>query len=1278
MGEKTIRSGMFSALGALTIYCFAPSLPAGASSDWPTYRCDSQRSGYTAETLPADLSLAWVYRARHAPRPAWPGRDTRMPFDRAYQTVIAGETLFFGSSADCKVYALDIATGVEKWTFFTGGPVRFAPAVWEDRVFVVSDDGVLYCLGAKDGRLLWKRRGGPVDSMILGNDRMISRWPARGGPVIADGVVHFAAGIWPSEGIYIYALDARTGNRLWVNNSSGGLVMLQPHNAKAKSGVSAQGDLVLVGDRLLVPTGRGVPAAFRRSDGKFLYFHLARYRRYGGSAVVGGGSLFFNGGQIFDVLTGNRLPGGVGASAVAVTPKDIVYAAGNEIVALDRAKMWTQKETVDRTGKKSTKTALSSPTWRIESPYKKARSLIVAGEMVIVGGSNSTTVIDMRSQKTLLTAKVDGVPYGLAVAHGRLFVSTDRGTIYCFDGNAVGEAKVIATKSLDFPYGDNDPFAAAAKEIIKRTGLTEGYCLDLACGDGALTYALARRSKLQIYAIDSDPEKVAIARKKLDGAGLYGVRVTVHQGDPGATGYPNYFANLIVSGRSVTEGPGVVPGKEMYRLQRPYGGAICIGRPGAMRKEIRGELPGAGTWTHQYCSPGNTNCSTDRVARGPLGVLWFTDFDFQMPNRHGRGPAPLFLDGRLFVEGVNALRCTDAYNGRTLWKYPLLGILKAYDQEHLMGVAGTGSNFCVTAQGVYVRTGGKCLKIDPTSGKLQAEFEAPGQDDGRPGTWGYIACEGGILYGSLADKEHVVKYHHAKSDMSKLFTESRYLFAMDAATGEVKWDYRARGSIRHNAIAVGSGRVYLIDRPAAEKDLLQRPKPSDEHQPGVLIALDAETGGRQWRATEDIYGTVLSLSKEHDVLLMSYLHTRFRLPSETGGRLTAFRASDGERLWDVKADYGSRPILNGRTIYAQPGAWDLLTGREKEFRFRRSYGCGTLAGSKNLLTFRSATLGYRDLLHDHGTENYGGIRPGCWINAIPAGGLVLMPDASDRCTCSYLIKASIALQPYGIRPPRISPNGGISHKPIMVKLIADTKDLNIYYTLDGSVPTTSAKQYIGPIEISKSTKLKVRSFARGLPPSQINVASFTIDPHLLPLKGPAWSVYDSPGARPSKSKWEVTDGVVTELSNLYAGNAKDDDPGTERPGTFRIYSPGGNFTDGELTLQLAASDDGVLGVAFRFSGPDRHYVWAMAGQRGFHVLACKNGGSYRVLARSAGGYERKRWYVLRVLLKGPNITVYLNGRKDLEATDATFGKGTFALYAWRCKGAKFRNARWKQ
>jgi len=180
--------------------------------------------------------------------------------------------------------------------------------------------------------------------------------------------------------------------------------------------------------------------------------------------------------------------------------------------------------------------------------------------------------------------------------------------------------------------------------------------------------------------------------------------------------------------------------------------------------------------------------------------------------------------------------------------------------------------------------------------------------------------------------------------------------------------------------------------------------------------MDMATGETVWRQHEDIYGTLLALSIEQDILLMAYQHTRFKQPSERGDRMTAFRASTGERLWDAASDpqgKASRPILNGEMLINEPGAWNLLTGERLDFNLERSYGCGILAGSRHLLVYRSATFGYYDLIRQEGTHNYGGFRPGCWINCLPVGGVVLAPESTARCTCSYLIKTTIALQPAG-------------------------------------------------------------------------------------------------------------------------------------------------------------------------------------------------------------------------------------------------------------------------
>ena len=1048
-------------LPAVVWWLFAVNVQA---ADWSTYRADSQRSGYTPEQLPAKLTLRWTYQSPHAPTSAWPTR-TRQQFDRAYQPVIAGGVLYYGSSADCKVYALDAATGKTRWTFFTDGPVRFAPVLWRNRLFVASDDGHLYCLAANDGQLLWKLRGGPKPDMFLGNDRMISRWPARGGPVMVGDALYFGAGIWPTEGIFIYAIDPASGKVLWCDDSSGGIEMDQPHpTARARSGISAQGYLVASGDSLFIPTGRAVPAVFDRVGGKLLYFRLQQNQQLGGADVAVVDGYFFNGGEMFAISDGARREH-VGIQ-VAAHPEFVITSRENKIVAFDRQNLFVDKEVTDRKGNKQTIKALALPAWSIDLPPSAlapaatlkgaeppvgdlmrgtawsrpalsdaASALIVAADHVVAAGQSKIVLIDIRAPKIVWEADVEGAVYGLAVADGRLYASTDRGMIYCF-GGGTGKPKVWAVKSAKPQAAKNSAYANAAEEIIRQTGITEGYCLDLACGDGLLSLELARRTKLQIYCVEKDPAKVKSARRLFDSAGLYGVRVTVHEADPAKVPYPDYFADLVVSGRSVTKGLSAVAVEGAGRMQRPGGGIARIGRPGAMQQFLRRPLDGAGNWTHQNADAANTLCSTDTVVRGPLKMLWFRDTDFVMPSRHNRGPAPLVDQGCMFTEGLNGLRATNIYNGRTLWELPLEGILLPFHKgESSIGVAWTGSNFCVGDNRIYIHARDKCLCLDAQTGRKIAVLQPPAMPDGRPGKWGYIAYGQGMLFGTLANEQYLIKGWASKLDTSDQFTESSLLFAMDARTGSLKWTFEPEHSIRHNAIALGPGCVYLIDRPRAaadesldpdggQKEAKQRAAVSGqteeeelrrlrEHPTGRLLALDAETGKVLWKDDDEIFGTMLAFSLEHNVLLMSYqaVHQASRL-SEMGDRMAGIRPSDGKRLWDVKADYKSRPILNGQTIYAQPGAWDLLSGEKLPFTFTRSYGCGIPVGSKQMLVFRSATLGYCNLTSETGAaENYGGIRPGCWINAIPAGGLVLMADAASWCSCSYLIQATCALQP---------------------------------------------------------------------------------------------------------------------------------------------------------------------------------------------------------------------------------------------------------------------------
>ncbi len=1310
-----------------------------ASGDWPTYRGDATRSGYTPQGLDGAVTPVWRYEAGRSD-PAWP-RSGRMSFDQAYQPVIADGAVFFGSSADHALYRLDLASGEGGPIFVADGPIRFAPAVWRDRLFVVSDDGHLSCLDF-DGEVVWSRRGGLDGSLRLGNGQLISKWPARGGPVVVDDVVYYAAGIWPTDEIFVHAVGAEDGEPVWTNDDSGGIYMSQPHGgAEAESGVSAQGYLVVSGTeetnvsfpdggsedgdapntdddaseagsspRLLVPTGRAVPASFDLATGEFEYFHLQQYGKRGGFATMAVGPMFFNSGIAFDVTSGQEAEN-LGDGPIVAVPGGLVRSTRGGVIAY----RWTRQTKTDRRGNQSESWGLK-PDWSSDG-VDGGNSLIVAGNIVVAGGEGVVTLLERDSGAVIARHDVDGTVYGLAASDGRLVASTDSGVVVGFgpargsksdgasrEGTRVtvrGPASETGLASAESALAEmgNAATRRAAEEILDAGGVREGYCLDFGCGEGDLAAALAMQSELRIYAVDDDPESVRVARERLRAAGLYGTRVTVHHVDDlERLPHPRYFANLVVSGRSVDgawvpDVDGVEEsdrGAESRRLGepdggyrpclRPYGGVVRFGRPGEMRTARRGALRGAGEWTHQYGSASNQLCSSDELIEGPLGMLWYRDIDIDVPPRHGRAPAPLFSEGLLYHEGIDELVCVDAYNGRVVWRHALPGVLKAYDGDELMGVAGTGSNFCIGDAGVYVRQEGHCVRLDRRTGEVLGKFSAPPQADGEPGTWGYVAVEGNRLYGSLADRGHQVTYRFRATtgDMSDQLTESRTIFVMDSESGELKWRYDAKDSIRHNAIAADADHVYVIDRPQATFDRTKEGK-SGDHPPGVLLALDAETGKEAWRNEQQIDGTMLAVSPEHRRLLMSYQPTRFSLASEVGGMISAFSTDDGTQTWRNDASYASRPLINDYTVYAQGGSWDLLTGEEQPFDFSRSYGCGVLAGARNMMVFRSATLGYYDLHGSGETQNYGGMRPGCWINAIPAGGLVMVPDASAGCTCSYLNQSWMALEPIGVSTPVVEPAGGSFAEPVEVRIEHPDREGTIRYTTDGSSPTSTSTAYDGALMIEADTRLRARFFTDNGRLSRSVDRSFTIDPNTLPLEDSSWRVWDVPGNPASApSDWSVEAGVVKQRSNIYLGSATETDPEVERYGTLRIFGPGASFTDGRIEAEIRSADDDGIGLAFRCEDAEHHYLWAADLQRRFRILARKDGDDYRLLARNDLGYGRNEWLKLRIDLDGDRIRVTVDGEEDFSVRDGRFGKGTIALYSWGSTNVEFRKVRFER
>jgi hypothetical protein len=93
------------------------------------------------------------------------------------------------------------------------------------------------------------------------------------------------------------------------------------------------------------------------------------------------------------------------------------------------------------------------------------------------------------------------------------------------------------------------------------------------------------------------------------------------------------------------------------------------------------------------------------------------------------------------------------------------------------------------------------------------------------------------------------------------------------------------------------------------------------------------------------------------------------------------------------------------------------------------------------------------------------------------------------------VGAQYSLTVYGLAAafasaPMISPNGGVFTNSVMVSLSDATHGASIYYTLDGSAPTTNSILYTQPFVLTNSVSVTAGAFAAGDVPSGTTSASF--------------------------------------------------------------------------------------------------------------------------------------------------------------------------------------------
>ena len=374
------------------------SLQIGWATDWPQWRYDAGHGAATPHALPKQMHLQRPLQLED-PRPSWPTTQSKLGFDLAAEPVVSDGRIFVPSSMRGTVSAYVTMNGKELWKFFAEGAVRFAPVSTKGKVWFVSDDGHLYCLRAQDGKLLWKFNGGPFERWALGHGRLVSTWPARGGPVYRDGKVWFAASIWPFMGIFVHCLEAETGRLLWTNSGEGMNYTVQPHGAPSFATVAPQGHLTLSGNRLIVPGGRSTPAVFQADTGKLEHFKYDKKR--GHYRVYAGGEYYFVDKGRYQIADGKNL----GES----TPKIIgenytVSQKGDKLTAHKLAGQLQTRKVKDRKGKTVEETNFTVDTiWSAEIKKSEGEIFLQAGGRLYSGSEdqiNSFEITDLKTGKS--------------------------------------------------------------------------------------------------------------------------------------------------------------------------------------------------------------------------------------------------------------------------------------------------------------------------------------------------------------------------------------------------------------------------------------------------------------------------------------------------------------------------------------------------------------------------------------------------------------------------------------------------------------------------------------------------------------------------------------------------------------------------------------------------------------------------------------------------------------------------------------------------------------
>ena len=289
--------------------------------------------------------------------------------------------------------------------------------------------------------------------------------------------------------------------------------------------------------------------------------------------------------------------------------------------------------------------------------------------------------------------------------------------------------------------------------------------------------------------------------------------------------------------------------------------------------------------------------------------------------------------------------------------------------------------------------------------------------------------------------------------------------------------------------------------------------------------------------------------------------------------------------------------------------------------------------------------------------------------------------------------------------PNFSPSPGSYNTPQTVTLSDATPGVTIYYTTNGSTPTTSSPVYTGPITVSASTTLQAIAAGNGYAPSSIGGGAYKIVA-AVPAFSPSPGTYSGPesvtisdgtpgvtiyyttnGSTPTTSSpvysGPITMSSTTTLQAIAVGNGFGTSP--DAIGVYQIlalaptFSPSPGAYNAPQTVTLSDGTPGVTiyyttnGSTATTSSPVYTGPITVSSNITLHAIAAGNGyaaspqtiGSYQIVALapsfapSPGTYNTPQTVTLSD--GTPGVTIYYTTNGSTATTSSPVYTGPITV-----------------